>query len=513
MGAPILFVRLVLSRTKRGRPKRKGEKKEMKRKKGFTIVELVIVIAVIAVLAAVLIPTFSSLIQKANLSSDQVAVRNMNNALAMDEAENGKPDDLLTAMLRMKENGYDFDSYKPLTEGYRFFWDQRENRVVLVRTEDMNIVYPEEMKGVIDESVAANYKSLYRDTAADREAVTKLNEKIAAASDKTLEITSGSELSALAAVVNGFYDEANGLEGYTVELPASINLETDIWVPIGEAAATPFCGTMKGAEGGSVITGLSSEGYTADIANAVTLASGQTGVAYGLVAFAENAVFENITLEDISVDLGDSGVEMGGLVGTATGSLTVKNCKIGKKEGDASLIRGRSKVGAFVGVLDRTESDYAVLFENCFNYARVEAVDTGDSVRAGGFVGAANFPYGSAFQVGCTFKDCENYGDVSSEKYAGGFIGHRYGGAALITFENCKSAGTVTGTEGCSGFYIGWVSEEGVHSFEACTMEENTAVSGTTLNQAFGTVVSQSTVRFGTSVYQKTADGWDVSVA
>ena len=36
----------------------------MKRKKGFTIVELVIVIAVIAVLAAVLIPTFSSLIQK-----------------------------------------------------------------------------------------------------------------------------------------------------------------------------------------------------------------------------------------------------------------------------------------------------------------------------------------------------------------------------------------------------------------------------------------------------------------
>ena len=37
----------------------------MKRnKKGFTIVELVIVIAVIAILAAVLIPTFSSLIRR-----------------------------------------------------------------------------------------------------------------------------------------------------------------------------------------------------------------------------------------------------------------------------------------------------------------------------------------------------------------------------------------------------------------------------------------------------------------
>ena len=35
-------------------------------KKGFTVVELVIVIAIIAILAAVLIPTFASLIQKAN---------------------------------------------------------------------------------------------------------------------------------------------------------------------------------------------------------------------------------------------------------------------------------------------------------------------------------------------------------------------------------------------------------------------------------------------------------------
>lgn len=38
-------------------------------KKGFTIVELVIVIAVIAILAAVLIPTFSSVINNANKSA------------------------------------------------------------------------------------------------------------------------------------------------------------------------------------------------------------------------------------------------------------------------------------------------------------------------------------------------------------------------------------------------------------------------------------------------------------
>ena len=45
-------------------------------KKGFTIVELVIVIAVIAILSAVLIPTFGGIVDKANKSSAEQAARN-----------------------------------------------------------------------------------------------------------------------------------------------------------------------------------------------------------------------------------------------------------------------------------------------------------------------------------------------------------------------------------------------------------------------------------------------------
>ena len=45
-------------------------------KKGFTIVELVIVIAVIAILSAVLIPTFGGIIDKANASKDLQEARN-----------------------------------------------------------------------------------------------------------------------------------------------------------------------------------------------------------------------------------------------------------------------------------------------------------------------------------------------------------------------------------------------------------------------------------------------------
>lgn len=46
-------------------------------RKGFTITELVIVIAVIAILAAVLIPTFSTIVKKANDSSDLQTARNI----------------------------------------------------------------------------------------------------------------------------------------------------------------------------------------------------------------------------------------------------------------------------------------------------------------------------------------------------------------------------------------------------------------------------------------------------
>lgn len=63
-------------------------------KKGFTIIELVIVIAVIAILAAVLIPTFTNVIAKANESKALQEARSLyENVLAIDLADgeqNGK---------------------------------------------------------------------------------------------------------------------------------------------------------------------------------------------------------------------------------------------------------------------------------------------------------------------------------------------------------------------------------------------------------------------------------------
>ena len=64
-------------------------------RKGFTIVELVIVIAVIAILAAVLIPTFGNMIKKANDSKAMQEARNTFTEYMIDNAQNGAVDAII----------------------------------------------------------------------------------------------------------------------------------------------------------------------------------------------------------------------------------------------------------------------------------------------------------------------------------------------------------------------------------------------------------------------------------
>ena len=60
------------------------------KKRGFTIVELVVVIAVIAILASVLVPTFTSVVKKAKESAAMQNARSAWTAYLADEAFNGK---------------------------------------------------------------------------------------------------------------------------------------------------------------------------------------------------------------------------------------------------------------------------------------------------------------------------------------------------------------------------------------------------------------------------------------
>ena len=114
-------------------------------KRGFTIMELVIVIAVIAVLAAVLIPTFANVIDRANLSNDTGTVRNINEALLADEVLNGKAETMGDALRVAREAGYDIDKISPSTDGYIYAWDDKENQFMLLENNDgdFSVYYPE----------------------------------------------------------------------------------------------------------------------------------------------------------------------------------------------------------------------------------------------------------------------------------------------------------------------------------------------------------------------------------
>ena len=111
-------------------------------KTGFTIIELVIVVAVVAILAAVLIPTFSGLIAKANLSADQQAIRNMNTAAAIGAAESKyeNPSDVLDALYA---NGFNLGKMQTYSNGFHYAYSLENNKFYLLDEED-NVVYPEE---------------------------------------------------------------------------------------------------------------------------------------------------------------------------------------------------------------------------------------------------------------------------------------------------------------------------------------------------------------------------------
>ena len=111
-------------------------------KKGFTIVELVIVVAVIAILAAVLIPTFSGIIAKAQLSADQKALHDMNTAIAMEGATS-----LEAAMAALEKNGINAKYLIPVSAGYSFVWNETDKKIELV-------------EGKVDESIDEARKNI-----------------------------------------------------------------------------------------------------------------------------------------------------------------------------------------------------------------------------------------------------------------------------------------------------------------------------------------------------------------
>lgn len=116
-------------------------------KKGFTLVELLVVIAILAILATVAVVGYMSFIDRANQSVDQQLVEQMNITLQADEVLNGKPATVVDAKNILVANR--LDDFTPIDAKNVFYWVGTENRVILWSKDEADgttgrVTYPED---------------------------------------------------------------------------------------------------------------------------------------------------------------------------------------------------------------------------------------------------------------------------------------------------------------------------------------------------------------------------------
>ena len=313
-------------------------------KKGFTIVELVIVIAIIAILAAVLIPTFASLIQKANTSADIQAVRQMNTILAT--YTDGSIKTVSDAVAVLDNENIDLDNYKPLQKDHYFYFVVGKNGVptIIYTDKNDNIVFNQDMK---DNVTGQQWMSLSGDVPTD--------DNYSIDNTGAVSIDSGAKLAHLIDA------KKNTSDNLTITLSGNVDLKGAA-VDFGQTTGTI---TITGGTSGAVLSGIRADN------NTVSPTTGEFAnhkYGFGLFGNIESGTvkLENVTIADLNVgnSLGthEGGANAIGLVAGYIGAganvelndVTFKNC----------TVNGYQKVGGIVGQLHGTLTMTNVKFEN-----------------------------------------------------------------------------------------------------------------------------------------------------
>ena len=328
--------------------------KKRKNKKGFTIVELVIVIAVIAILAAVLIPTFSSLIKKANESADIQAVRQMNTSLAIHETTENL-DNIADVIAALDKENLDLDNYKPLVKGCHFFWVKNLNRIIYVDAEN-KVIFPEEYKSL--EKEQGNWYSLSGEIQLD----SSWKEKIESGN---VEISSGEQLASFIDEYQKGNTEAQKVQVLTVSEDIDLSGATYRFGDITKDL------TIQGKEGQTpTIYGFRND--TNSIFGSGEFA--KKGYGYGL--FGNIKAGAEVVIKDVNLDgmvvkdtINEDTGTMGLISGYVYGTLILENVNITN-----SVVEGNQKTGGIAGTVGvgGNLKMSNVMFENTFVYGCLE---------------------------------------------------------------------------------------------------------------------------------------------
>ena len=344
------------------------------KKRGFTIVELVIVIAVIAILAGVLIPTFVSVINKANESNDIQAVRNMNTFLASAKVT-GEVNSILDVYDLFDESGYSVENYKPLYKNRSYYYDKEYNQILYVDA-NKTVLFPTEHQGKTYASLGHNWMSLSM-TAVDTVKPSGKYETVG--NTVTAEVASVEEY---AYVVQEFNKSSSATS-------LNITLTSDMDLMGANCAITRGKNdevvnvTIKGEGTGVTLKNVTSN---VELEEQSKRNAAQINASYysgGLISrVTGTVVIENVVIENINVKTPKTGA-VGVIVGvmqSANAKLTLKNVTVKN-----SSVIGHRDVGALVGA---AQNGASITLEGNVNIENVSVKTTGG--RAALIVGKLN---------------------------------------------------------------------------------------------------------------------------
>ncbi|MDD4125565.1 MAG: prepilin-type N-terminal cleavage/methylation domain-containing protein [Eubacteriales bacterium] len=468
-------------------------------KKAFTVVELVIVIAVIAILAAVLIPAISNVVEKARITSDQAAVKEMNTALVADEKLNGPCANYSEAVEVLGAAGLDAAHFTALSKGYEIYFDANINRCLLIKIttdeatgmKSYSVVYPEEyvdqvnyylqgdtsyeylqglasLKGQLanDDSWKKSYTPSASVETKSQDGITyyditSLKESIASSSETSFGtytgnfLKSGSYTTEDGSIVEYSHTyntvvvvgTGNQLTSFREFVSTSNNAGAGVYLTLSKdldlngaewAPIEKYSGSFDGSktDGGTYkISNFAMSDFTAAVATYESTTTGGSYFYYGLFQVFDGKYLGNITLEGVNINTPGVSVET---ANAKTGHVTA----------------------AVAGLIDNA-AGYDMVIENI----TVASGTIKGLQRTGGLFGNIGTLARSSNLTGgsITIRNCKNYADVStvgsvSNAHAtiGGIAAITYKtGTCPVNFIDCYNYGSVSGgcyTAGILGF-------------------------------------------------------------